>query len=96
MFFQESASKFNLTNRYLLLSSLPEKLLMAPAHPGPSVEDRVYDWLAKYSNWDLCDIEIIGGEILTLETSGEDGKTTLETSGEDGKTTLETSGELQV
>jgi hypothetical protein len=95
MFFQESASKFNLTNRYLLLSSLPEKLLMAPASPGPSVEDRVYDWLAKYSNWDLCDIEIIGGK-NTLETSREDGKTTLETSGEDAKTTLETSGELQV
>ncbi len=30
---------------------------------------------------------------FTLETSGEDVKTTLETSGEDVKTTLETSGE---
>ena len=49
----------------------------------------MYDWGLLLRFW----LSESGWDNFTLETSGEDAKTTLETSVEDAKTTLETSGE---
>jgi hypothetical protein len=66
-------------------------------HPGPHVTPPVITItspsLKEGGLVNLISVTVSETTVIpTLETSGEDGKTTLGTSEEDGKNTLETSG----